>query len=83
MGFLILVNVLVEKIFVEDLFIVIGKLQMVYDLFFLLSEDGNLGSFDLLVLWFLLLENFVVLDCNVWVFGQVLVEYWMQDLNIV
>lgn len=47
---------------------------MVYDLFFLLSEDINLGSFDLLVLWFLLLENFVVLDFNVWVFGYVLVE---------
>jgi predicted GTPase len=78
-----LANVLAEKIPVEDLPIVIGKLQMAYDLFSLLSEDGNLGSFDLLALWPLLLENSAASDRNAWAFGQALVEYWMQDLSIV
>ena len=78
-----LAYVLAEKIPVEDLPIVIGKLQMAYDLFSLLSEDTNLGSFDLLALWPLLLENPAAPDLNAWAFGQALVEYWMQDLSII
>ncbi len=78
-----LAYVLAEKIPVEDLPIVIGKLQMAYDLFSLLSEDTNLGSFDLLALWPLLLENPAAPDLNAWAFGHALVEYWMQDLSII
>ena len=78
-----LAYVLAEKNPVEDLPIVIGKLQMAYDLFSLLSEDTNLGSFDLLALWPLLLENPAAPDLNAWAFGHALVEYWMQDLSII
>ncbi|MEB3340003.1 GTPase family protein [Okeania sp.] len=78
-----LAYLLAEKIPVEELPVVIGKLQMAYDLFSLLSEDGNVGSFDLLALWPLLLENPSTPDRNAWAFGHALVEYWMQDLSIV
>ncbi|WP_371357620.1 GTPase family protein [Hydrocoleum sp. CS-953] len=78
-----LAYILAEKIPVEELPVVIGKLQMAYDLFSLLSGDNNLGNFDLLVLWPLLLENPSSPDRNAWAFGHALVEYWMQDLSVV
>lgn len=77
-----LAYLLAEKIPVEELPVVIGKLQMAYDLFSLLSGDANLRSFDLLALWPLLLENPSSPDRNAWAFGHALVEYWMQDLTI-
>ncbi|NEP88003.1 MAG: GTPase family protein [Okeania sp. SIO2C2] len=77
-----LAYLLAEKIPVEELPVVIGKLQMAYDLFSLLSGDTNLGSFDLLALWPLLLENPSSPDRNAWAFGHALVEYWMQNLTI-
>ena len=77
-----LAYLLAEKIPVEELPVVIGKLQMAYDLFSLLSEDANLRSFDLLALWPLLLENPSSPDRNAWAFGHSLVEYWMQNLSI-
>ncbi len=77
-----LAYLLAEKIPVEELPVVIGKLQMAYDLFSLLSGDANLGSFDLLALWPLLLENPATPDRNAWAFGHALVEYWMQHLTV-
>ncbi|NET24165.1 GTPase family protein [Okeania sp. SIO1I7] len=77
-----LAYLLAEKIPVEELPVVIGKLQMAYDLFSLLSGDTNLGSFDLLALWPLLLENPSSPDRNAWAFGHALVEYWMQNLTV-
>ncbi len=77
-----LAYLLAEKIPVEELPVVIGKLQMAYDLFSLLSGDTNLGSFDLLALWPLLLENPATPDRNAWAFGHALVEYWMQNLTV-
>ncbi|NEQ77541.1 MAG: GTPase family protein [Okeania sp. SIO2C9] len=77
-----LAYLLAEKIPVEELPVVIGKLQMAYDLFSLLNEDSNLRSFDLLALWPLLLENPCSPDRNAWAFGHALVEYWMQNLTI-
>ncbi|GGA26226.1 GTPase family protein [Okeania sp. KiyG1] len=77
-----LAYLLAEKIPVEELPVVIGKLQMAYDLFSLLSGDANLGSFDLLALWPLLLENPSSPDRNAWAFGHALVEYWMQNLTV-
>ena len=78
-----LAYLLAEKIPVEELPVVIGKLQMAYDLFSLLSGDGNLGNFNLLALWPLLLENPSSPDRNAWAFGHALVEYWMQNLTVV
>ncbi|MFZ4441907.1 MAG: GTPase family protein [Planktothrix agardhii] len=74
---------LAEKIPVEQLPVVIGKLQMAYDLFLLLnSGESDSMNFDLLVLWPLLLENPNPSEKNAWAFGHALVEYWTQKLTI-
>ena len=83
--------VLTEKIPVEDLPIVLGKLQMAYELFSLFSEGGvRSASFDLLALWPLLLRNegrssfgetAITPDKTAWAFGHALVEYWTQDVS--
>ena len=82
--------VLTEKIPVEDLPIVLGKLQMAYDLFSLFSEGGlRSASFDLLALWPLLLRNegrfssvsSITPDKTAWAFGHALVEYWTQGVS--
>lgn len=72
---------LAEQIPVEQLPIVIGKLQMAYDLFALLKTDGK-PNFDLLSLWPLLLENSAAPDRNAWAFGHALIEYWTQSLTV-
>ncbi|NJP12279.1 MAG: GTPase, partial [Leptolyngbyaceae cyanobacterium RU_5_1] len=77
-----LAYLLAEQIPVEQLPIVIGKLQMSYDLFLLLSDTPNIHNFDLLSLWPLLLENSAAPDRNAWAFGHALVEYWSQSLTI-
>ncbi|MFB8789968.1 MAG: GTPase family protein [Potamolinea sp.] len=77
-----LAYLLAEQIPVEQLPIVIGKLQMAYDLFSLLnSGDSKKLNFDLLALWPLLLENSASPDRNAWAFGHALVEYWTQNLT--
>jgi uncharacterized protein len=77
-----LAYVLAEQIPVEQLPVVLGKLQMAYDLFILLNDDPNLSNFDLLSLWPLLLANNQAGDRNAGAFGQALVEYWTKNLNI-
>ncbi|WYL94645.1 MAG: GTPase family protein [Gloeotrichia echinulata IR180] len=78
-----LAYLLAEQIPVEQLPIVIGKLQMAYDLFSLLRNGENHSrNFDLLSLWSLLLENPATPDRNAWAFGHALVEYWSQNLTI-
>ncbi|MBD2385343.1 GTPase family protein [Cylindrospermum sp. FACHB-282] len=78
-----LAYLLAEKIPVEQLPIVIGKLQMAYELFSLLHTDTtNPLNFDLLSLWPLLLENSASPDRNAWAFGHALVEYWTQNLTV-
>ena len=75
--------VLTQKIPVEELPIVLGKLQMAYELFSLLSEGGiRSASFDLLALWPLLLRNEGrAPDKTAWAFGHALVEYWAQGIS--
>jgi uncharacterized protein len=76
-----LAYLLTEKIPVEQLPLVIGKLQMAYELFSLLSTDNaNSRNFDLRSLWSLLLQNTSSGD-NAWAFGHALVEYWTQNLT--
>jgi hypothetical protein len=78
-----LAHVLAEQIPVEQLPIVIGKLQMAYELFSLLSPGkANPRNFELLTLWPLLLENPTPPDRNAWAFGHALVEYWTQNLTV-
>jgi uncharacterized protein len=76
-----LAYLLAEKIPVEQLPVVIGKLQMAYDLFSLLNTEKS-TNFDLLALWPLILENTSTSDRNAWAFGHALVEYWTQNLTI-
>ncbi|MBE9116829.1 50S ribosome-binding GTPase [Lusitaniella coriacea LEGE 07157] len=81
-----LAYLLAEQIPVEQLPVVIGKLQMAYDLFSLLNPDElseeESPSFNLLDLWSLLLENPSTPDRDAWAFGHALVEYWTQNLSI-
>jgi len=82
-----LAYLLAEQIPVEQLPVVIGKLQMAYDLFSLLCTDApwrvsTTINFDLLSLWPLLLENPASPDRNAWAFGHTLVEYWTQNLTV-
>lgn len=75
-------NLLTQQIPVEQLPVVIGKLQMAYDLFSLLSEDNaKISNFDLLALWPLLLDNSASPDRNAWAFGHAIAEYWTQSLT--
>ncbi|MEH2282322.1 MAG: GTPase family protein [Nostoc sp.] len=78
-----LAYMLAEQIPVEQLPIVIGKLQMAYDLFSLLNtSNSNKLNFELLSLWPLLLENSASPDRNAWAFGHALVEYWTENLTV-
>ncbi len=73
---------LAEKIPIEQLPTVIGKLQMAYDLFAVLNANvPGARDFDLLGLWPLLLENPATPDRNAWAFGHAVVEYLTQPLT--
>ena len=76
-----LAYVLAEQIPVEQAPVVMGKLQMAYDLYTLLNPDSNLSNFNLRSLWSLLLENNEVGNNNAWAFGHALVEYWTKNLS--
>jgi predicted GTPase len=86
--------VLAEQIPVERLPIVIGKLQLAYDLFQLLSDTATSDTatraapsasepsrFDLLTLWPLLLKDTAAPpQQQAWAWGHTLVAYWTQDM---
>jgi hypothetical protein len=76
-----LAYLLAEQIPVEQAPIVIGKLQMAYDLFMLLNDDPSLNNFDLRSLWSLLLDKDNISNPNAWALGHALVEYWTKNLN--
>ncbi|MGL4377803.1 MAG: GTPase family protein, partial [Microcoleaceae cyanobacterium] len=78
-----LAYILAEKIPVEQLPIVIGKLQMAYDLFDLLNRsDSKSLNFDLLSLWPLFVENTVSPERDAWALGHALVAFWTQNLTV-
>lgn len=78
-----LAYLLAEKIPVEQLPVVIGKLQMAYELFALLKSDNSIKlNFDLLTIWPLLIENTTPPDRDAWAFGHALVEFWQQNLTV-
>jgi uncharacterized protein len=80
-----LAALLASQIPVEQLPIVIGKLQMAYDLYQLLQPMGD-RKFDLLSLWSLLVDQSAPAGAsvsqNAWALGHALVEYWTQELAI-
>ncbi|MFP4337554.1 MAG: GTPase family protein [Halothece sp.] len=75
-------KLLMEQIPVEQLPLVIGKLQMAYDLFNLLDSERNPKAFDLRSLWSLLLDNSESPEKNAFAFGHALVAYWTQELSL-
>jgi uncharacterized protein len=78
-----LAQLLVAQIPVEQIPVVIGKLQMAYDLYSLLNHRQTRSiSFDLLSLWPLLLNNTAAPNQNAYAFGHALVEYWTRSLTI-
>jgi uncharacterized protein len=78
-----LAQILAAQIPVEQLPVVIGKLQMAYDLHSLLNTNQtNSIDFNLLSLWQLLLDNSATPDRNAWAFGHAVVEYWTQRLTV-
>ncbi len=77
-----LAYLLAEKIPVEQLPVVIGKLQLAYSLFDLLKEDSdNKAEFDLLSLWTLVIENNGLPEDDAYAFGHALVEFWTNNLS--
>ena len=69
---------LATQVPLEHLPLVLGKVQMAYDLFTLLSNGRrDLMSFDLRPLVKLLLDVTGPPDRNAWAFGQVMVNYWV------
>jgi uncharacterized protein len=80
-----LAYLLAEKIPVEQLPVVIGKLQMTYEIYSLLNTNKSNTNksliSDLPNLWKLLLENSATPDRNAWAFGHALVEYWTKNLT--
>jgi uncharacterized protein len=77
-----LAQVLAAQIPVEQLPVVIGKLQMAYDLYSLLNTQPRSIDFDLLALWPLLLNNSAAPNKNAYAFGHTLVEYWTKSIAV-
>ena len=81
---------LIERIPVEEVPIVLGKLQMAYELYSLLAEGPGANqkarqkAFDLLAIWPALLrsDERYAADARAWAFGHALVEYWTQSMPI-
>ncbi|MEM8721660.1 MAG: GTPase [Cyanobacteria bacterium P01_G01_bin.39] len=73
-----LAYILAEQIPLEQAPVVIGKLQMAYELHSLLNDEQ---SFDLKAIWSLLLEDNNLDSNNPWALGQALVEYWSKNLS--
>ncbi|OUC12887.1 MAG: GTPase [Alkalinema sp. CACIAM 70d] len=73
---------LAEKIPVEQLPLVIGKLQMAYELYNLLADRAQSPAFDLLALWPVLTNPAGTPDRNAWAFGHTVVEYWTGTLPV-
>ena len=74
-----LAYLLAEQIPIEQLPVVIGKLQLAYDLHKIVAPAGV--PLDLLALWPLLLEHNGYPDRAAWAFGHAMVEYWTQALT--
>jgi small GTP-binding protein len=73
---------LAQQIPIEQLPVVIGKLQMAYDLFQLLNDFATKSlKFELISLWSLLSDNSASPQISAWALGNSLVEYWSKNLS--
>ena len=69
---------LAERLPIEQSPVVLGKLQMAYELYMLLSPAASPLQFDVLSIWPLLLERSPSLSQETWALGHALAEYWVQ-----
>jgi uncharacterized protein len=75
--------VLAEKLPIEQSPVVLGKLQMAYELYTLLSPTISSLSTELLTLWPLILESSAPVSQDAWALGHTLVEHWIGgDLSV-
>jgi uncharacterized protein len=70
--------VLTERLPIEESPVVLGKLQMAYELYMLLSPATSPLQFEVLSIWPLLLERSASLSQETWALGHALAEYWVQ-----
>ncbi|MEM7795877.1 MAG: GTPase, partial [Cyanobacteria bacterium P01_C01_bin.118] len=75
----LLATALMEKIPVEQAPVVIGKLQLAYDVFNLVAQEES--TFELTKLWPTLLENDAPPPQNAWAFGHALMAYWLGETS--
>jgi uncharacterized protein len=71
--------VLAEKLPLEQTPIVLGKLQMAFELYGLLSPSASALQFELLTLWPLITACAAPVAQDAWALGHTLVEYWSQN----
>ncbi len=70
-------KLLATQIPIEQLPLVIGKLQLAYDLYTLLTAVKN-RPFDFLALWDVLIQSSGESDRDARAFGRLMVEYWTE-----
>jgi predicted GTPase len=74
-----LATILATQLPIEQAPVVLGKLQMAYDLFHVVADPPQ--TFDLQTLWPLALEVHSPIETDTWALGQLLVEYWLGTLQ--
>jgi uncharacterized protein len=72
-----LATVLATSLPIEQSPVVMGKLQMAWEIYALLGTADQ--SFDLLFLWPLVIETSQSPTQEAWAFGQTIVEYWLES----
>lgn len=77
-----LATALATQLPIEQAPVVMGKLQMGYELFTLLAEPEAHPVFDFLALWPLLLETASSIQDDAWAFGQTMVELWTGKVGV-
>jgi uncharacterized protein len=70
--------VLAEKLPIEQSPVVLGKLQMTYELYTLFSPVNGSFPSELLTLWPLILSHSAPVSQEAWALGHTLIEYWME-----
>ncbi len=76
--------VLTEKLPIEKTPVILGKLQMAFELYLLLSDSPSPLNFELLMLWPFITklstaEDLKVVSQEAWALGKTLTEYWTSQ----
>jgi uncharacterized protein len=71
--------VLAEKLPLEQSPVVLGKLQMAFELYSLLSPSASPLKFEFLTFWPLITASSTSVSQEAWALGHALVEYWSRS----